>query len=134
MYIAELEKKTCLTFPGIDDLLTWSQQLFCHGHNEHANILTCNSRAKSDRYIQASKRTEISPPNSLVWGSLRLAPITLCYGHCRVVSLLSSHSQLALCFVSANFFSSWYVRLALKKTFVEMPSQHTVIHSACSFR
>ena len=36
------------------DLLTWSQQLFCHGH---ANILTCNSRAKSDGYKQASKHT-----------------------------------------------------------------------------
>ena len=31
------------------DLLTWSQQLFCHGY---MNILTCNLRAKSDGYKQ----------------------------------------------------------------------------------
>ena len=45
-------------------LLTWPREHF-----------TSNSCAKSDRYKQASKITEISAPNSLVWGSLRLAPI-----------------------------------------------------------
>ena len=59
------------------DLLTWSQQLFWH---DHANILPLiRARSPTDTYIHTSKRTEISPPNSLVWGSLRLAPINVNY-------------------------------------------------------
>ena len=46
-------------------ILTWPREHF-----------TSNSRAKSYGYKHTYIRTEISPPNSLVWGSLRLAPIT----------------------------------------------------------
>ena len=54
------------------DFLTWSQQLFWL---DHANILPLiRARSPTDTNKQASIRTENSPPNSLVWGSLRLAP------------------------------------------------------------
>ena len=47
------KKKHAISRYRTCDFLTWSQLLFCHGH---ANILTCNSRAKSDGYIQANRK------------------------------------------------------------------------------
>ena len=57
LWLVDLESEVILTWP-------------C----EH---FTSNSRAKSYGYKHTYIRTEISPPNSLVWGSLRLAPIII---------------------------------------------------------
>ena len=78
-----LGKKNVISQIRTCDLLTWSQQLFCIDTRTFSPAI--RARSPTDTNIQASKQTKISAPNSLVWGSLRLAAIR-CYPSSRITN------------------------------------------------